>query len=252
MLHVNVGGLDFFGHKGPFGLKPGGFTGWDDGVATRTKSILKENDGGAYELPVYREQRFITLAGNVIGGSPEELGYLRTRLLGALSTGKPGRITVSRPWETRWATCYLDGQPRFTERGGLRSGTFELNLRCPDPRKFGGLRRFEVEPGLSVKVSHYGNYGATPKFTVTGSMPGGYKLTVGGRSFVVTQPLVNGVPHTIDYQDARLRVGGVVVFGGVSISNVWRVEPGVEELVTLEPLTVGSGTAVLELLDTYI
>src|SRR5690606_2498931 len=98
-----------------------------------------------------------------------------------------------------------------------------LTFWAADPRTFGESRTFgPVATATSVATYHYGNFPATPVFTVAGSSPGGYEVQgQGGRRYIVTRPLAHGDPHIIDLATGLLRVGGAVVYGGVSRADSW-------------------------------
>ena len=251
-LHVNVAGLDFFGDAGPFLLGPDGFEGWDEGVDMRLEKTGRPQAHGSFDLPGFQESRVVSLSGNVLADSPAQLSYLKERLLGVLAGGQSGRIQVARPWGTQWANCRLGARTRFTERGGKDSATFQMQLWCPDPRKFGELRTYVASVGSNVTAFHRGNYDAVPRLVVAGSMPGGYVLTLRGQVFVVTEPLLSGQPHSIDYGDGRLRIGGSIVHGGLGYGFTPLVPPGNVTALAIAPRTTGTATATLTLFDTYI
>lgn len=251
-LRVNVAGLDFFGDAGPFLIGPDGFEGWDEGVDMRLEKTGRPQAHGSYGLPGFQESRVVSVSGNVLADSPAQLSYLKERLLGILAGGQSGRIQVARPWGTQWADCQLGAKTRFAERGGKNSGTFQIQLWCADPRKFGEVQSFTLPANTPTVVFHRGNYEATPYITVSGSMPGGYTLTVAGWNYAVSRPLVSGTPHVIDYNDGRLRINGSVVQNSIGNTNLATIPPGASITCALYATSGGTGTAVMSLPDTYI
>lgn len=251
-LTVNVEGLIFSGMRGPFAIGPDGLDGWDDGVEMRVEDRPRTQAHGSHDLPVYGGSRIISISGYVLAQSVAELDHLGSRLTGLLAGGQKGRIMVAKGAGSKWADCRLAAQTKFTERHGQPTGDFQLQLWCPDGRRYGETNTFTVQTDAPVEVYHRGNFPATPKFTVTGSMPGGYTLTVDGWNFAVSKPLHSLTPHQIDYADGRLRVNGSVVQNSVGNTNLTTIPPGRSVGVGLYPATTGSGTAVMKLLDTYI
>jgi hypothetical protein len=235
-----------------FVISPDGFVGWDDGVDMRLEKTARPQAHGSFDLPGYQDARTVAISGSVFADSNARLRHLRSRLTGVLAGGQSGRIQVDRDGDVQWADCRLASKTMFTESGGQEIATFQIQLWCPDPRKFGESRKFTASVGSPVTAFHWGNYQAAPKFVVSGSMPGGYTLWVRGIPFVVTRALTSGAPHTIDYDDGRLRIGGAVIHGGLGATSTPGVLPGVAALVDVTPNTTGTATAAMTLLDTYI
>lgn len=249
-LRVNVAGLDFFGDDfGPFVIEPNGWTGWDGGVDMRFEKVARPGAHGSFRLPSFQDSRLISISGNILADSPQKLEYLKNRITGILAGGQSGRIQVSRPWGTTWADCQLV-KTVVTERGSDSSATFQMQLWCPDPRKFGDLQKFTMPAGATAQVFHRGNYAATPYITVTGSMPG-YTLTINGANYAVSVPLVSGTPHVINYNDGHLRINGSIVQNSIGNTNLTTIPPGTVVACALYATSGGTGTAVLDLLDTY-
>lgn len=251
ILRVNIAGLDFFGHRGPLGITKDGFTGWDEGVSMRSSTVAKTNAHGSYALRSYQDSRTVSLSGVVVAKNIEDLALLRDQVTGVLADGTEGVIEVQRPWGVQWAKCFLADQTRFTEEGGRPRGTFQIQVFCPDAHKFGEEHLYVAGVDAPVDVFHWGNAPATPVITVAGSMPGGYRLKIGSRSVVVTQPLVSGKPHIVDYDDGRLRVGGVLVTGGITTMQLTLINPGAKLQFSVEPLTTGFATATMAMPDTF-
>lgn len=253
-LRVNVAGLDFFGDAGPFLIGPGGFSGWDDGVEMRVDQMARPQAHGSIPLPGFQDSRVVQLSGNVLADSPARLGYLKDRFLGLLNSGQTGRIQVSRPWGTRWADCQLTGQSRFTERGGRDSATFQLQVWCPDPVKYGDIAAVSVTQGYPyANLVHWGNTLSLPTLVIEGDSPGGYLIqSEAGAQYRVTRALVPGTPHRVDMRDGMLQIGGAYSSAGIALASIWRISPGSKQ--TIRILSIGTGTVSLTayVTDSYI
>lgn len=252
-LRVTIAGLEFFGQgRHDYVISPDGFKGWDDGVDMRLENTGRPQAHGSFDLPGFQDARTVAISGNVFADDPRQLANLRSRLTGLLVGGGLGRIQVDRFGETQWADGRLASKTMFTELGGQNTAAFQIQLWCADPRKFGDSKTFTVSTATPATVFHRGNFSSTPKFTVTGSMPGGYTLTVNGWNYVVTVPLTSGTPHVIDYNDGHLRLNGLIVQNSLGNTNVTTIPPGQSVGVGLYPRTTGSGSAAMEVLDTFI
>lgn len=253
-LRIRIGNVDFFGQGlRELVIEPDGFKGWDDGVDMRISDTPFPQAHGSMNMPGYQSARTISISGKAIGDSNARLRWLRNKVTGILAGGGEGRIQVDRDGEMTWADCRLASKTKFDERGGTDTADFQIQLWCPDPRKYGETRTWAASVGSNAGgIFHRGNYDATPRFVVSGSMPGGYTLTIKGQVFNVTQPLVSGQPHSIDYGDGRLRIGGAIVHGGIGYGFTPLITPGVATALSIAPATTGTATATLTLTDTYI
>lgn len=248
-LRVTVNGLDFYGDRGPFLIEPGGFTGWDEGVSVRSENVSRPGAHGAYDMPVFLDSRTPSLSGNVLADSPAQLATLRKRLTGLLAAGQLGRIQVARPWGTEWADCRLAGQTKFLERGGTSTASFQLQLWCPNPRKYGDTNTFTFTG--TGELFQYGNFQASPVFTISGDAPLGYTINgEHGEEYKVTTPLVPGAPHTINFANARLRIGSTLTSNGNGAADVWDTAAGSVSRYILSSAGTVSATATVT--DTFI
>src|SRR5690606_7429585 len=109
-----------------------------------------------------------------------------------------------------------------------------------------------VALGTSVSVFQRGTVPAWPVVTVTGSAPGGYAVSLGGRLVRVTAPLVSGSPHTLDMRTGILRAGGSRVYMGIAEAEYFAVPPGSPRTFVTSINTTGSATVSISLNDTYI
>ncbi len=224
-------------------------TGWHDTPELRGEGEARPWADGNYDMERFYGARSITIDGIVFHkgrGSAmqaiDQLNQFASRLEGELSITDGGL--------TRSATVKALGVDHTTV--SPTAMRFQVRLNASDPCKYGERRTFHATQSDAVAVFHRGNYPATPRVVVSGSMPGGYTLMLAGQSVVVTAPLVSGSPHTIDYRKRRLYRGGSPVRGGLSTASYARVEPGQRDTFAIAPGTTGSATATLTLYDTYI
>ncbi|AOY72045.1 hypothetical protein ARZXY2_2515 [Arthrobacter sp. ZXY-2] len=254
-LELIVAGLAMFGRPGlgPFVIIKDGLDGWNDGIALRGDKTARPQAHGSLSKKRYQESRTVTMTGKILAPSVADREMLMNELSGLLADGSEGRIQVKKGGITQWANASRDSLS-IDPIHGTTNADFQLQLWCPDPRKFGRENGpFIATVGAGVNgVRHYGNYPAPPRFTVTGNMPGGYVLTIKGQVFTVVKPLLAGETHFIDYDNGRLRVNGAVFHGGVGYGFTPHVTPGVPTAISIAPRTTGTGTASLSLLDTYI
>ncbi|KQR02478.1 hypothetical protein ASF72_10615 [Arthrobacter sp. Leaf141] len=221
--------------------------GWWDSPEAKGNVIDRPDADGEHDMPIYNRARLVTFDGLLHAHSHEVLHDAGIFLTGAMT----GRAQVSGHGASQWADGKKVGRIRFRPLTATMA-TWQVPLKFVDPRKFGELREFVATPGADALAYHRGNYPAKPVATVAGSMPGGYRLGVGGLAFVITRPLLPGVPHVIDYNDGRLRINGLVVHGNITESFTPGINPGTQTVVSLTATTTGTGTASFAVYDTYI
>lgn len=255
VLRVRVGGVEFHGGysntvREGFFISPSGFLGWDDGTDMRRTVVPRPQAAGAFDVPGYLEPRIVSISGSCIAESASQLGWFRSKLTGLLAGGDSGQLTVEHAGLTMFANARLASKSKFeTLAADPRTGDFQIQFWCADPRKYGELRVFG--PDTSVTAFHYGNFPALPVLTVSGSMGSGYTVHgPDGKLYTVTTALASGHPHTIDMRDGFLRVDGAVVVGGVTQADLWTVPPGTT--VDMSLTGSGSGTIAASVADTYI
>ena len=224
------------------------FEGWYDSPEIKGETVAHDDADGDYDLPIYNEARLITVGGTLRATNRADLLSGRNKLAGRMA----GRLQVEDTQGILWAEAKRNSKLRFVLVND-NLANWQVRLKCVDPRKFGDTRTWSGSVGSNAaNIFHRGNYNATPQFVVSGSMPGGYTLTIRGQVFNVTAPLVSGHPHSIDYGTGRLRIDGAIVHGGLGWGFTPLVPPGVITALSIEPITTGTATAQLTLLDTYI
>jgi len=224
------------------------FEGWYDSPEIKGDNVPRVDSDGDLDLPIYNEARLVTVGGTLRSANRADLLSARNKLAGRMA----GRLQVEDTQGILWAEAKRNSKLRFVLVNDTLAN-WQLRLKCVDPRKFGETRTWSASVGAPASgIFHRGNYDATARFVVAGSMPGGYKLTIKGLIFNVTAPLVTGHPHSIDYGTGRLSIDGAIVHGGLGWGFTPGITPGVPTALAIEPNTTGTGTATLTLLDTYI
>ena len=222
--------------------------GWDDSPDIKGDNVARPDADGDYDLPIYNEARKVNMTGQLTSTSRQLLISGGDALKGRMA----GRFQVVNDAGGRWAESKRQSPVRF-EIINDHLAIWQVRLKFDESTKYGDTRTWAASVGANASgIHHRGNYNAVPKFVVAGSMPGGYTLTIMGQVFNVTQPLVSGQPHSIDYASGRLRIGGNVVHGGIGYGFHPLIPPGVTTLLAIAPGTTGTATATLSLTDTYI
>lgn len=223
--------------------------GWDATPEPKTDATARVNADGDFDSEVFYNARLVTLTGRLIATNPQQAEEARTRLTGLLAG--PGWFTV-----TSGAGKTVGGSAR---RGRIVPGatrgrylTFQMELKFPDAYKYCARQSEVAKPGEPTFLVNRGNALAWPVVTVTGSMPMGYTLNIGGTEVGVLRPLVSGAPHEIDMKKRRLRIDGVWVYGAMEATTFPAVRPGPRQSFSLTPFTTGTGTATAAYSDTYI
>lgn len=221
-----------------------------------------------------------------------EAERLKRAVAGAFRSGStaPGRVAVTDETGVTLEafSVQLDGAPLFTTWEGMFS--WELPLFAGDPYLY-ETGRFDVtvtpagagsglvfplfddEAGATTgflewagenitgggALTNLGNATAYPQVTVTGDWPSGFRLVLAGDKDdsdpgwgVTYLGSVNpAVPVVVD-------MGGAVTVAGVDqgwalADTSWGgVSPGGQVTVSVEPVTVGAGTAQMTLRSTYL
>ncbi|MCP1414410.1 hypothetical protein [Paenarthrobacter sp. A20] len=226
----------------------GQFDGWEDSPGIKGDNIARPDADGDYDLPIENEARWVNIGGILTSTSRQLLMSGGDALKGRMA----GRFQVENVLGVRWAESKRASPVKFVAINNFMA-TWQVRLKFDESTKYGDTRTWVASVGANAGgIFHKGNYNAFPKFTVAGAMPGGYRLTIMGQVFNVTQPLISGQPHSIEYSSGRLRIGGNVVHGGVGYGFTPYVPPGAITALSIVPGTTGTATATLSLTDTYI
>jgi len=223
-------------------------TGWDDSPEVKGDTEDVPNADGELDLPVYNGARLITFGGFLHAKSHHQRHEAQHWFNGAMS----GVLQVMGHGPTLWAPAKRNGATRFEALTDTLA-QYQVKLKCVDPRKFGDSVTYSVAVGAPITVGHRGNYAAMPKFIIRGDMPGGYTITVNDWNYTVTKALQTGKPHRLDYDDGLLYVNGTLTDNSFGNTNTTFIPSGPDGVgVGLYPVTTGSGSADMTVIDTYI
>lgn len=204
-----------------------------------------------------------------------EANGITLEAVGVQLDGVPKFTTGSRDhfmWEL---PLYCD-DPHLYEVAQLGAGRVEANpagtgsgLEYPlfDDEETGATTGFlewagEASSGGGV-LMNLGNATAYPTVTIVGDFPSGFVLTLSGDKDRTTDPLETrwgvtflgsvypGSPVTVD-MGGRIFIDGLDRSWALSEPFWGGVEPGGQVTFTIDPISVGSGTATLDLRSTYI
>lgn len=224
--------------------------GWRERPPVKRNSESRTRGDGSFKTPVYYDNRLITINGRLFSKNHEYL-HQAEGILNALGHRGGAKLLVDGHGPTQWATV----DPRGATELNIVTGTFlqfQIPLESIDPFKYGESYSPSGAVGSAFDVFQRGTVEAFPVVTVSGSLPGGYELTLGGRLVSVTRAVTSGSPHTLDMRTGILRVGGSVARGGISYSELFSVKPGMPQSFYSLPITSGSGTVTVRYNDTFI
>ena len=248
MVSVHIGGILFEGWPSNFDrcflIGRNGLKGWRGGDLRR-EEIPRPAAHGAFDAPGFQAQRVITLEGSLLASSPGELQHMKDRVSGLLADGSLGRMTVDDDWGTSWRDVRLVSIGDMDEIGDTEC-PFSLTLWAADPRRYGEVNEFAAGEAALTR----GNFPARPQLIVSGTAAGGYTVTgPGGRQVVVTEPLVSGQPHTIDFARGGLWIGGVRQLRAITVYEPWEIGPGLPGATA----TVDNGASLIQrVTDTFV
>ncbi|MHC6176245.1 hypothetical protein [Glutamicibacter sp. X7] len=250
-LSVIIDGLELNNPHDRYGhLEVDDIDGWWKAPSRKTRDEARQTADGDYTSIDYFEARFVTLKLAFVAKSDPDRWVGAQRLTSLLSGG-PAVMSVRADGIRQWARVKLvdNGDPKWT---AYRLFEMTLQVKAVDPRKYDQETEFATSAGgAAAAVYHRGDYPASPILTVTGSMPGGYRIIKGGKVISVDAAL-GASAHTIDLDTGILRIGGAVAVGGINRYEWDTIAPGTAQSVTIEPQTTGTATLKLAVTDTYI
>lgn len=222
--------------------------GWKEAPSEKSNTEARALADGDYDAEVFYASRLVTVNGRLSAASPEMAFSASERLSSLLRA--PGMFAVDQFGMMRWGTA---------RRGRIAPGKikgrhlpFQMELRFNDPYKYGKKVGFSGAVGTAFDVYQRGTTAAWPFITVTGSMPGGYEVMIGGQLIEVTQGIAAGQTHTIDTRTGILRVNGSVAINGLGIAELFQINPGLPQSIYSLPKSTGTGTLKVDITDTYI
>lgn len=167
-----------------------GLKGWyGGGVPFKRTDEERLGDHGVFSEPGKRGARLVSVAGTYWADDPAEAAGVVDDLNGILAEGQEGRLTVVDPvFGTRWVDCYVTGTPDVSWDGDP-TGTFNFDLICTDPRKYGAAKSYSTgiaKPGGGRFTDPYFGNPEAPGiiFWGTGGQPGTVTFTNEGTADV--------------------------------------------------------------------
>lgn len=225
-----------------------GLEGWWEPPPTKDEATPRVNGDGGVVGVTYYESRPVTVDGTISASSRDYVLEGITALnRAAVPSG--GKLMIRDGKLPLWLNARVLGVDyTWLTQCNVR---YQLRLLADDPYKYGDTQSFSTSAGSSVAVSHRGNVPAWPVVTITGSMPGGYSMSLNGRTVKVTQGLSSGKTHTLDMRSGILREDGDRIHGGIDISEYLRINPGKRQTFTASATGSGSGAFSVRVKDTY-
>lgn len=238
-----------------FGIAQDGVDGVQDGVASKSVSTGRADAIGDYDVPLLFDSRLVPLKGTCVANSANELQEFGELINGTMAADLV-KVVFGHFAQLRWGMATLAPSTKVTFKPDSRTlssrrpkAAWSVQLKFANPRLYGET---EASVPAGTPLHNMGNFRATPVHRVSGSAPQGY--TIGGpvgRTYQVTRPLVNGIPHLIRMDDGKLIVDGKSVSGGRKSADTWAI-PGGDFFA--HTLTAPSGAPVLAsgLFHTYM
>lgn len=219
--------------------------GWNQRPPVKRNRESRTSGDGSFKTPVFYENRLITINGRLFTKNHDYL-HQAEGILNALGHRGGVKLLVEGHGPTQWATVDPRDSPDLTAVTG-NFLQFQIPLEAIDPFKYGGSYTVAGSSSTPASLFHRGTVPAWPVVTVTGTSASGYTLVLNGRSVVVTQALVSGSPHMIDFRTGIFRVNGAVAGAGLASANFSPINPGLPQNMTI---TAGLFTAKYN--DTFI
>lgn len=256
MFDIKVGAITFRGGPSRFAdindgffISPNGVSGWFGGLGTDGSSSARAIGHGDHSTPVKKQARIITIDGDVFAPSFWAMERRARDLSGLGAEGGEVTVTVLSGTDALYAVGRVIGTEFDWAKGSQLHARFQLQIRCPDPHKYGLTHEF-VSTGSNVQSFHYGNADAWPVFEVTG-FAGGYRLVGPGGTFQVGSKSASAV-DTINFSTGLLMRNGNHTTRQVSRRELWPVKPHASSQWRVQAVGTGAGTATMTLTDTYL
>lgn len=246
--------------------------GWYGGVGVSGETSTRIGHG-VIAGRKWRTQRALTLKGHVEVTDPAERDRVMRELSGVLWSGLEGTLTATVDGLTLSCPVTLDGEPGIVPFG-VSSVTVQLPLTSSDPWLFGEERTVFLRPvgsGIGLEYPLFGGgalrYGtaiaaddtvtnggtatAYPSYLVVGDLPGGFRITEGGRTVEWPWPVVMEAPVQIE-STGSVWIGEANVTARATIRQWMPIEAGATIAPRLYALQGGDGWCEVHQRDTYI
>lgn len=248
MMQIHLEGMLFDGTDDPdavFTIFEDGIRGLYDSLGVRRDRVVRPAAHGTFSLPGYRDARVLSWGGNLFTDTLSEQDRRLRQLAGILAEGGRSTLVAQTPSGSLSCEVELASEPdtRILVPGTIVE--YEFHVRAPDPRLYGEIQSFA---GSSLTVHHYGNFPAWPTVVVDGPRSAPYSVSgPEGRMVTVTQPLLSGQSHRIDFASGGLYLDGVRQQGKLLRFQPWSIPSG-----RVVPMSIDQGSMTVIVTDTYI
>lgn len=224
-------------------------TNWYEPPASRGNEEERPLGDGDYDAEMFYSKRLPTIDGILFHKGRGYAIQALERLAAAASLNAQA-LTVTDFGLTRFANVKSLGLDYTAVT--TRAIRWQIRLKANDPYKYGEERVATGSASVPAPVFQRGTAPAWPVVTLSGTASSSsgqpYTLTLNGRSVTVTVGRFAADPaHTIDFRTGILRVGGVVVVGGIGAADFSPINPGLPQAISS---TIGGVTVRWS--DTYI
>ncbi|WP_313816342.1 hypothetical protein [Citricoccus sp.] len=196
------------------------------------------------------QPRTITVTGRLAAKDDLQATQARMVLAGLLRV--PGMMTVTTGGQ---ATSRIVRDLQMDDpvvRGSFMH--WQLTVTALDPNRYGGWHEPVTLPNdvRTGGIFHRGNTDSLPIVTVTGSAPGGYRVSHEENVWwEVTTPLASGQEDVIDFRAGRAWRNGEPI-RDFARAQIIRIRPGPEQIMRARPMTTGSVTGQVHVQDTWV
>jgi hypothetical protein len=226
--------------------KTNSLVGWWDSPDPKGDDVERSQADGDFDLEVFYQARYITITGRLLARSHDDLHHSMNRFSALVQ--KQARLQVSGHGHTMWADVKRASGLTITPSTDTFA-QWQVRLKAPNPRKYGDTQTFAFTG--TGELFQYGNYRASPVFTISGNAPLGYTINgEHGEEYKVTTALVPGAPHTINFANARLRIGSTLTSNGNGAADVWDTAAG--SISRYIFTSAGSVSVTATVTDTFI
>lgn len=225
--------------------------GWYSPAPMRTTSTPRLWAPGSFSERGYRDERLISLTGQVSCLSRYDAAFMTDTLAATLADGEAGTFTVDdEDLGVRSAEVYLTGTPKVTW-DGQRDIDFTVDMRAPDPRKYGPIVKtapitasdpgggltFDLFATANANILDFGAVGvagrdtlanagsaeSSPTFTVTGPISDGFTITAvdSGARLVYSGQLGLGEVLVLDSSDGSVMLNGAADRSSLLVRREW-------------------------------
>lgn len=247
--------------------------GWYGGVGVRTEKTDRAGHGG-WAGRAWRTGRSLTVKAHLEVDDPGQRDGVLRDLSAVLWDGGEGTLWATVDGLTLSCPVKLDGEPGIVPVG-LASATVQLPLYSPDPWLYGvdlvsyarpveagigltfplfspaGVLSFGTALADAGAVTNAGTATAYPSFVVVGDFPGGFRLTVDGRTVEWPWPTTKVAPVQIE-STGSVWIGDANVTSRASRREWASIPPGHTITPSLAALQGGDGWCETHHRDTYI